>query len=78
MKLYLLLSPEHLKSSARKAETRFNEQKTEIRKLMIALAARAYELEKGTKPKTVADLVPDYLKAVPVDPVTKSNLTYAP
>jgi hypothetical protein len=47
-------------------------------KLLIDLAARAYELEKGKPPTGVADLVPDYLKAVPQDPFTGTNLVYSP
>ena len=45
---------------------------------MIALASRAYELDKGHPPATAADLVPEYLKAVPQDPVTGTNLIYSP
>ncbi len=41
---------------------------------MINFAARAYELEKGKPPRNVTDLVPDYLKAVPKDPVTGKDL----
>jgi hypothetical protein len=52
------------------------EQKT--RQLIIALAARAYELEKGKPPAGTADLVPEYLKAVPQDPVTGTNMIYSP
>jgi hypothetical protein len=43
-------------------------------KLMIDFAARAYELEKGKPPQNVTDLVPDYLKAVPKDPVTGKDM----
>jgi hypothetical protein len=44
------------------------------RLLMLDFAARAYELEKGKPPQSVTDLVPDYLKAVPKDPVTGKDL----
>lgn len=37
---------------------------------MLDCAARAYELEHGAAPRSVADLVPAYLKQPPVDPVT--------
>jgi hypothetical protein len=50
----------------------------ELRRVMITVAAHAYELEKGQPPKTVADLVPAYLKAIPKDPVTGANLVYTP
>ena len=46
--------------------------------LLINLAARAYELEKGKPPTGVADMVPDYLKTAPQDPVTGTNLVYSP
>ena len=61
-------------SSKRKFDAR--EQKRQ--QLIIALAARAYQLEKGHPPASAADLVPDYLKAVPKDPVTGTNLIYSP
>jgi hypothetical protein len=44
------------------------------RGMILAFAARAYELEKGKLPQSAADLVPDYLKAVPKDPVTGKDL----
>jgi hypothetical protein len=34
--------------------------------------------DKGQSPGSVADLVPDYLKAVPQDPVSGTNLVYSP
>jgi len=46
--------------------------------LMIDLAAHAYELEKGKRPKDVSELVPGYLKAAPLDPLTGTNMTYRP
>ena len=51
-------------------------QKTQLkrRQLILDFAARAYELEKGKPPQSAADLVPDYLKAVPKDPVTGNDM----
>jgi hypothetical protein len=46
--------------------------------LLIDLATRAYELDKGHRPASLADLVPEYLKAIPQDPVTGTNLLYSP
>ncbi len=40
------------------------------RQLILSLAARSFELEKGRRPASAAELVPAYLKAVPVDPDT--------
>ncbi len=53
-------------------------QQMRTRNLILALAARAYELEKGTKPGKPEDLVPDYLKGVPVDPTTGTNIAVVP
>jgi hypothetical protein len=44
------------------------------RRMILDFAARAYELEKGKPPANVTDLVPEYLKAVPKDPVTGKDM----
>ena len=49
-----------------------------VRRLEADFAARAYELEHGTRPPSLAALVPTYLKALPQDPTTRSNLVYRP
>lgn len=67
-----------LKQNEDRAIGRLKAQQTRMRLLMIQLAARAYELEKGDRPKALADLVPAYLKALPQDPVTGTNMTYGP
>ncbi len=46
--------------------------------LLIDLAARAFELEKGRRPQSAKELVPDYLKAVPKDPATGADLGLPP
>lgn len=61
-----------------KAEQKFKEQQTKTRQLLIDLAARAYELDKGRRPASPADLVPDYLKAIPQNPFAGTNLVYSP
>ena len=45
------------------------------RLIMLQLAARAYELEVGRKPDNAAQLVPAYLRSIPVDPESGTNLT---
>jgi hypothetical protein len=45
---------------------------------MVAFAARVYELEKGKRPEKMRELVPAYLKAIPQDPATGTNMVYAP
>jgi hypothetical protein len=37
-----------------------------------------YELEKGPRPASPAGLVPDYLKAIPQDPLTGKDMVYSP
>jgi len=67
-----------LRASKAKAKQRLITQQTKTRKLIIDLAARAYELDKGHRPAAAADLVPKYLNAIPQDPVTGKNQTLTP
>ena len=60
------------------AEQHFEKQQSQTRQLIIDLAARAYELDKGHRPTSVTDLVPDYLKAIPQDPFSGTNMVYSP
>jgi hypothetical protein len=53
-------------------------QSDSTRKLMIALAVRAFELEHGAKPKSINDLVPAYLKTIPKDAFTGKDMAYPP
>jgi hypothetical protein len=48
------------------------------RDLMISLAVRAFELEKGARPTSISDLYPNYLKAIPIDPATGKDMTWKP
>lgn len=57
---------------------KFEEQQTRTRELIINLAARAYELDKGHLPAAVSDLVTNYLQTIPVDPATGTNMAYLP
>jgi competence protein ComGC len=61
-----------------KVEQAFKERQQKTRQLMMDLAARAYELDRGKKPTSTTDLVPAYLKAIPQDPFTGTNLVYSP
>src|SRR5581483_1694336 len=45
--------------------------------LILILAERAYSLEHGGAPKSASDLVPDYLKFVPQDPLTGTKMVLA-
>jgi len=48
------------------------------RQLILNFAARAFELEQGKRAQSTADLVPGYLKAIPQDPTTGTNLVLTP
>ena len=61
-----------------KIRQKFDAQAQRTRQLTLDLAARAYELDKGHPPANLTDLVPDYLKAVPQDPITGTNMVYLP
>ena len=67
-----------LKKVFDKAGQKFAAQQLKTRQLIVQLAARAYELDKDKLPANLSDLVPDYLKAVPQDPFTGTNLIYSP
>ncbi len=56
------------------AKEKLDQFQQEENRLLVALAARAYELDKGKTLARVADLVPDYLNAIPQDPVTGTNI----
>ena len=44
-------------------------------RLIIDLAVRAYELDRGRPANSLNDLVPNYLESVPLDPATGAKLT---
>jgi hypothetical protein len=73
-----LMTRKSLDKAIAKAEQRYKDQQSKTRRLTIDLAARAYELDKGRPPANLADLVPDYLKIVPQDPLTATNMVYSP
>jgi hypothetical protein len=68
-----------LQSLSRRAQKNFvqkcNQSEFQLERLIIDLAVRAYELDRGQHLKSLDELVPDYLDAVPVDPATGTKLT---
>lgn len=77
-KLAKLVMYKTIRTTRQNAARRFENDTSRKREMMIAFAARAYELEHGKRPASVADLVPNYLKKIPQDPVTGTNLTLPP
>ena len=54
------------------------QSQAKIRLSLCELALRQYRLKHGLEPKKLADLVPDYLPAVPTDPFSGRPLIYRP
>lgn len=63
-----------IKQAMQKAEQKFQNQGQKRCAILIAIAARAYELEKSQQPKDISDLVPAYLKEIPQDPISGTNM----
>jgi hypothetical protein len=57
-----------------KSEQKFLKSSADLHRITLRAAARAYELDHGQPPASARDLVPQYLKAVPVDPATGQEL----
>jgi len=53
-----------------------NRHQARLRLLICGLALRVYSVENGNPPEKLADLVPDYLPAVPQDPYSGEPLVY--
>lgn len=73
-----MMERKHLEKIDQAVERRFYKQQTRTRELIIDLAARAYELDKGHLPAALSDLVTNYLKTIPIDPATGTNMDYLP
>jgi hypothetical protein len=74
--IFRLLRFRSLKQNEQIVAAKITNHQARAQALLIQLAARAYELEKGERPKSLADLVPAYLKTIPQDPLTGTNMAY--
>lgn len=74
-RIMLLMSWGSLQASRQKAEAKFARIQLQERDLMLQLAARAYQLDHGKAPERPDDLVPEYLRSTPADPVTGLEMT---
>lgn len=65
----------------RKIDKGFRKQMLEVplqsRELKVILAARLFELENGRSAKGFSDLVPKYLKNIPIDPRTEMEIPFS-
>jgi hypothetical protein len=66
------------RASKAKSKQRLDTQDAKARRLILDLAAHAYQLDKGHRPANVSDMVPAYLKAAPIDPLTGKEMTLTP
>jgi hypothetical protein len=73
-----IVASAELKAVRQKAGKKYGAQQGKTYRLILNLAAHAYQLDKGHRPTTVADLVPSYLKAAPIDPVTGKEMSLSP
>lgn len=71
-----LVNFKSMRQNEQRIAARLTTQQTRERVLLIQLASRAYELEKGDRPKTLVQLVPAYLKAIPQNPITGTNMAF--
>ena len=69
-----LLYPILTRKALSKARPKFLQRDTDILRMQIQLAAHAFALEQGKPPASASELVPRYLKSVPVDPATGTEL----
>jgi hypothetical protein len=77
-RLVVLLNRNQIRANQVKAKQTFMEHQSNTHRLMLDLAAHAYELDKGHRPASAADLIPAYLKAVPIDPTTGKEMRLIP
>lgn len=76
VKMVRTKSLDPFKREFQQAEAKVQIQQARVLHLQTSLAARAFEMEKGRKPKSFQELVPEYLPSIPIDPQTKTNLVY--
>lgn len=67
-----------IKRDEQKMEQKFQAQTDRRNHLLLSLAMRAYELERGRRPQAVSELVPDFLKAIPKDSLVATNSPVKP
>ncbi len=63
-----------MKRGGARAQKNYQAEQLKLRRLELDLASRAYQLDKGHPPAGAAALVPEYLTAVPKNPITGKNL----
>jgi hypothetical protein len=67
-----------MKPAHDKLQQKLKDRETRRKLLMTELSIRAYQLENGTSPKALLDLVPRFLTALPIDPYSGTSFHYRP
>ena len=65
-----------MKPAHEKFQQKFKDRETRRKLLMTELSIRAYQLENGASPKALLELVPRFLRALPIDPYSGTNFHY--
>jgi hypothetical protein len=73
-----IITSAELKAAREKGRKKYETQQAKTHRLILDLAAHGYQLDKGHRPTNVTELVPDYLKAAPIDPLTGKEMTLTP
>jgi len=60
-----------------KARQKYDRQRQQRYELIANLAARAYELEHGSSPRSFDDLCPAYIKTIPAEFRSGTNAVYS-
>lgn len=69
-----LVQPFLNRKALEKGRQKFTKIETDLQRTRIQLARHAYELDHGKPPAAASDLVPQYLKSIPLDPATGKEL----
>jgi hypothetical protein len=77
-RLSMLVTRRSLQQNEQKTLAKLQAQQRAARLLMVQFAERAHELEHGVSPKSMSDLVPAYLKALPRDPAEPTKTMELP
>lgn len=72
--IQMLLAPKQVEAGRKIFVKKYQANQLRRRELILACATRAYALEKGQPPASAFALLPEYLKALPMDPFTGSNM----
>jgi hypothetical protein len=72
--IQLLLAPGLVEAGRKSFVKKYQANQLRRRELILACATRAYALEKGQPPRSAFALLPDYLKALPTNPFTGTNM----